>query len=352
MAITRIVIRFIILGTICGAVYGLFRVPELIDMFYSQKSINILVWPNIIDTKYFDVFERESGIKVHLSYFENYEELLVKMQSGMGDYDLVMASDYAVRFLVNAEVVKPIDKGKLSFWSQLSPVLLGLYFDPDNTYTIPYSWEIYGIGIDTTYFKDKMPKASWALLFDNQKTSPCIGMLDDAREIVSIVALYLFGKKDRKLMPDQMTQIGKLLQKQKKRVVMYTDLRTDYLLVSQSAPVVLGISSDIYHAMRRYDTIKFLLPEEGSFLLMDMWLLPKSTKKDGWVYQFLSYLYQPEIIKKYADQYNFFPALKGVTSDRDRYFLAPTKTLFSRLHLFDYDIPEQQLRNLWIALKS
>ena len=352
MSITRISIKVILVLIVSATVYGFLRVPELIDRVFPSKSINVLVWPNIIDAEHFKLFEQETGIKVRLSYFENYEELLVKMQSGMGDYDLVMASDYAVRTLSASNLVKPIEKSRLSFFSQLYPTLLGFSFDPDNRYTIPYSWEIYGVGVDATYYKDALPEASWGLLFDETVSPPRVGMLDDAREAISIAALYLFGGKDNKITTDQMKQIGALLRGQKKRVAMYTDLRNDYLLVSQSVPAVLGISSDIYHAMHEYDTIKFLLPKEGSFLLVDMWLIPKATKKDEWVYQFLSYVYRPEVMKKYADQYNFFPAMRGVTSDDNRYFLAPTKSLFSRLHFFDYEIPEQQMRELWISLKS
>ncbi len=352
MDIIRITVRIVLFLFVGAVVYGFLRVPELVDRLFPPQSINVLVWPNVIDAEYFDVFEKETGIKVRLSYFENYEELLVKMQSGMGDYDLVMASDYAVRTLIASDVVKPFDKSKIPSLKHIYPVLLGFDFDPNNRYTIPYSWEIYGLGIDTRYYRDELLDASWGLLFDEKLSPSRIGMLDDAREVISIAALYLFGGKDKKITAGQMDQIGELLRKQKKRVVMYTDLRTDYLLVSESAPAVLGISSDIYHAMHDYDTIQFLLPKEGGFMLMDMWLIPKTTKKDEWVYQFLSYVYRPEVMKKYADRYNFFPAMQGVASDDNRYLLAPTKSLFSRLHLFDYEIPEQQMRELWISLKS
>ena len=155
-----------------------------------------------------------------------------------------------------------------------------------------------------------------------------VGMLDDAREMVSIAALYLFGPKKTVLDEQDLQKIKELLVQQKKRVVMYTDLRTDYLLVSQSAPAVLGISSDIYHAMRKYDNLQFIIPKEGSFIIIDTLMIPASTKKDDLVYAFLNYLYQPHIVRKYADRYNFFPALQGVVSDKDPYFLIPAPSFY------------------------
>lgn len=352
MKAIQIIFRAIIGIIVAILIYGFLQMPAFLNQFRSQKSINILVWPNVMDAQYLKAFEQETGIKVYLSYFENYEELLVKMQSGAGDYDLIMAADYAVHLLIKEGVVKPLDHSKLTFWKLLYPALLDLPYDRKNLYTIPFGWEMYGLGIDTLYYKDHLPEASWELLFDEDISPARIGMLDDAREIVSIATLYLFGKKKQELSSFDLEKIKKLLLKQKKRVVMYTDLRTDYLLVSKSAPVVLGMSSDIYHAMRKYSNIKFLLPKEGSFMVIDTLLLPASTKKDELVYQFLNYLYQPSVLKKYADRYNFFPVLKGIASDKDRYLLTPTKSLFSRLRFFSYDIPEQELRELWIMLKS
>lgn len=352
MNVSRIVIRFCIIVGMLAGFFAFLYFPQFLEQFQAQKSINILAWPNVVDSEFFEEFERKMGVTVNLSYFENYEELVVKMRSGASDYDLVMASDYSLKLLVDEGVVKPLDHSKLPFLKEIYPILLNLKYDPDNRYSIPFSWELFGIGIDTHAFKEGLPEASWKLLFDENVSPDRVGMLDDARELVSIAALYLFGKDKNVLNRQDLQKIQELLIDQKKRVVMYTDLRADYLLVSQSAPVVLGLSSDLYHAMRKYKNIQFLIPKEGSFLILDTLMIPASTKKDDLVYDFLNYLYQPHIIRKYADRYNFFPALQGVVTDEDRYLMTPTKSLFNRLRFFSYDIPEQPLRDLWIALKS
>jgi len=348
----RIAFRFSIVIAMAGLLFLFLQFPQYVDQLRTNKTINVLAWPNVIDSEYLEEFERKTGITVNLSYFENYEELVVKMRSGASDYDLVMASDYSLQLLIDEQVVKPIDHSRLQFLKDINPLLLDLPHDPRNKYSIPFSWEIFGIGIDTNAYKDGMPQASWKLLFDENVSPARVGMLDDAREIVSIAALYLFGKKKEQLSNDDLQKIQELLIQQKPRVAMYTDLRTDYLLVSQSAPVVLGLSSDLFHAMRKYDNIQFLIPQEGSFVLLDTFMLPASTQKEDLVYALLNYLYQPHIVKAYADRYNFFPALQGVTSQADRYQMTPTKSLFNRLRFFSYDIPEQALRDLWIALKS
>jgi spermidine/putrescine transport system substrate-binding protein len=352
MNIGRIIFRGAFIAAVIGAIYAFLNIPIFVDYFRKQRSINVLAWPNVIDAEYFAEFEKKTGIKIYLTYFDSYEELVIKLRAGGGDYDLVMASDYAVNILMNDDLVKKINREKINFWNNLYKPLLGLYYDPKNEYTIPFAWEIYGIGVNKDAFKGTIPQASWALLFDDKIAPSRLGMLDDAREVVSIAALYLFGRKKKELSASDLAHVKKLLLAQKKNVAMYTDLRTDYILLSGTVPVTMGISSNIYNAMRHHQNIHFLIPKEGSFILIDLWVLPKTTSKEDLVYEFLNYLYQPDILQKYADRYNFFPVRDEVTSNDNRFFLAPTATLFSSLQFFNYVIPEQPLRELWIALKA
>ncbi len=149
-----------------------------------------------------------------------------------------------------------------------------------------------------------------------------------------------------------MEQIIQLLLKQKKWVAAYTDLRIAYLLLSQTVPVALGYVSDINRVTRRTDTIKFLIPEEGSFVLLDLFAIPATSQKDDWVYQFLNYLYQPHVLKQYIDMFGFYPPRKNVHPEDPLFAIEPTQDLFKRLSFFKNVIPEPFLNKLWITLKS
>lgn len=356
----RVMVRTLMACSIIAMIYVFLRLPQWVTIFTPKRSINVLLWPNIIDEKYCIEFEKKTGIKVYLTYFESYESLLVKLRtSGGGDYDLIMAVDYVVGALRREGLVKKFDHSKLRFMNELYPELLGLYFDPLNEYTLPFSWEAYGIGIDKSYFGGKIPPATWALLFDKNYAPERVGMLDYARDVVSIAALYLYGNKQlprrsfsNLLTTEQLEKVKQLLIEQKQWVLMYTDQRSDYMLASKAAPVVLAISSEIYQAMRYNQDIEFLLPKEGSFMVVDNFLLPATSKKENLVYEFLNHLYERERVQKYVEKYNFFPALKGLDFGDKRFALVPDQSLLSKLRFFTYHIPEQQLRKLWIAVKS
>ena len=101
-------------------------------------------------------FEKETGIKVNLNYYSSNEELIVKLKATKGEgYDLIIPSDYAVKSLSKKNSSKTIDRSKSAFWNEINPALIGHFFDPENQFSIPFEWEIYGFGIDKEYFKDQ-----------------------------------------------------------------------------------------------------------------------------------------------------------------------------------------------------
>src|ERR1700722_18720735 len=121
-------------------------------------------------------------MKVHLSYYSSHEELLVKFKATQGKgYDMIIPSDYAVGALAQTGLLKEIDKNRLPFWKEIDPLLLGHSFDPHNRYSIPFSWEVFGLGIDKeTFIPPSEP--SWRWIFDEKLISYRILMINDPIE--------------------------------------------------------------------------------------------------------------------------------------------------------------------------
>ena len=352
MTIThRMMMRVAMVATVLVTIYSFLYMPAVVNYILKPKRLNILAWPNEMNSEFFKDFEQKTGVTVYLSFFDSVEEMAVKMSTGGHDYDLIMVSDYATKTLIENNLVKPIDKKRLTFWQDLYPSLLGIYCDPNNEYTIPYSWDVFGIGIDTSFFKDGPPEASWDLLFDTSKSPGLVGMIDDAREVTSIAALYLFGTS-KHLSADQLNQIESLLVTQKAWVSMYTNWRIDFLLLSQTTPVAMALSSHIKRAMKESEHIEFLVPKEGSFLVVDSFLISAQSQNEDHIYEFLNYLYQPDILQKYINRFNFLSTSQKVQSDDDHSLMRPTKKLLSQVQFFRHKLPETRMRELWISLKS
>lgn len=346
----------IILAWLCFIFAALYW-PKWKILKYDSNSINVFAWGDILEPSAIEEFEKETGIKIHLNYYSSNEELMVKLKATKGEgYDLVIPSDYAVDLLSKEGLLKKIDKSKLDFWKELNPRLLGHEFDPNNDYSIPFEWEIFGMGIDKTYFKGRPFDPSWRLIFDPSIITYKIGMTDDFIEAILMASYYLFGPQET-LNEDQIQQVKNLLIQQKAWVEAYANFRADYFLATKNCPVVVASSSYIWRTMRTFDFVGFVVPREGTFITIENLSIPKPSAKEDLIYKFINFLYQPKIIAKHYETYGFFPstlhALDLLNLDpQAKSLILSSQEDFNKFHFFTTLFSEQQMRDIWVEVKS
>jgi len=349
--VVRVGIRIGMLAIVIGFLGIFLYGQQLIRQVYEEKSINILVWPTELDAEFLVDFEKDTGIKVYVNYIEMNEELFVKLRAYRGaGYDLVMPSDYAVQSLVNEGLLAKIDKSKLQFLDTIYPALLGHYFDPHNNYTIPFFWDIYGLGINKDYFEQGMPEVSWKLIFDPAQDY-LVGMPADYREMIYIACKYLYGSIDNLAQPEHIEAIKELLCKQKEWVVAYTGLRMPFLLASHSIPVASASLTEIARLSYEHPEIIYEIPKEGTFGIIDSIAISQGSQKQEYVYAFLNYLYRPDVITKYVKKYGIFSPIKGVViDDVPAKYTIPTQALFNRVDFFRNVIDQYTLSRIWVSI--
>ena len=105
-----------------------------------EKVLNVFTWEGYFDDTTLAQFSDETGIQINYSTFASNEEMLLKLQANGGsEYDIVLASDYAISAARKQNLLLPLDKEKLTNWDNLNPDYLNQYFDPDNVYSMPYT---------------------------------------------------------------------------------------------------------------------------------------------------------------------------------------------------------------------
>jgi len=354
IAVRHLIAKVVIVITWIIIIIGFLYATRFTDIVKRGKEINILVWGAVIDKEFLVDFEEETGIQVNVSYFENNEELFVKLRSTENHgYDIIMPSDWAAQLLIKEGRVKQLDHSKLHFLDTLYPALKDRYFDPGNRYTVPYYWTLYGIAINTDFYKNGLPPASWGLIFNEPLMPQHIAVLEDIRPLALIAALYLFGQRDS-LTADEVEQIKEVLLMQKKYVEVYTDMRSEYVLASQVTPVVAGLSGDFLKVMKRFENFTFLVPQEGAFALIDSFAIPRASQKDDLIYPFLNYLFRKDIVSAYVDKFDFFPAVQIPVDydERFAYITEPTEELFKNVHFFKNILSSMDLNDILISLKA
>ncbi len=336
---------------ICSVLY----IPGLEIFPRRANSLNIFTWGDTLEPSVIARFEEETGIKVHLTYFSSNEELFTKIKATGGEgYDLIVPSDYTVALLIRDGLLKELDYSKLDFLSHLNPRLMDHAFDPKNRYSLPFAWEIFGLGIDKDYFAHHPLDSSWNSIFTPQGFD--IVMLNDPVQTLLISAYYLFGPVDT-LSQGQIDEVKTLLIKQKKWVEAYADFRGDYFLATKNCPIVLASSSYIFRNMQKFPFIGFAVPKEGTFISVENLAIPKASQNEELVYKLLNYLYTPESIAEHYDKYEFFPPTLDVLDSIDLHPIARSIILaspedFKRYHFTKVLASQQAVRDLWIEVKS
>ena len=320
----------------------------------SKDSINVFTWGGILNEEIIQSFEKKTGIRVNINNYSSNEELIMKLKATEGQgYDLVIPSDYAVSILVKNQLIKELDRKQLPFFHQLIPGLLGHFFDPQNRYSIPLSWEVYGLGIDKDFFTEPFTP-SWKMIFDPKVVDYRIVMVNDPIEAIEIAAFYLYGSTSS-LSKVQAEKVKDLLIQQKPWVAAYASSRADYFLATKNSPLAVASSSYIFRSKRNFDFIDFVIPKEGSFISIENLCIPKTCDKDSLVYQFINHLYQRESIRVYWDSFRLFPAIDD-KQDLDfdpqaqKIFYGLAKD-FKKYHFFKSLLPQQKIRDIWVEVK-
>lgn len=331
--------------------------PKWKFLSYESNAINVFAWGDILEPTVIADFEKETGIKVNMNYYSSNEELIVKLRATKGEgYDLVIPSDYAVQILTEDGLLKGIDKQKLNFWSSINPSLLNHPFDPGNHYSIPFEWELFGLGVDRDYFKEHPTPPSWGMIFNPDIVKYKITMNNDPIEAVEFASFYLYGLVDS-LTQEQANAVKATLIQQKPWVAAYANFRGDYFLATRSCTVVIASSSYIWRTKRLFDFVDFVVPEEGSFMTIENLCIPKASEKEDLVYNFINYLYRPDSVATHFETFGLFPATVHTLDvsnmdDQANRLIHSTPEEFKKFHFLQNILPQEEVRDIWVEVKS
>ncbi len=285
------------------------------------KVLNLYIWSNYLAANTLPNFEKQTGIKVHVEYFDTNETLESKLLAGGSGFDLVVPTASYFERQIKAGVYLPLDKSKLPNLRYMDGLLMSkvALHDPGNAHGVIYMWGTNGIGYNEKLIKGLLPKApldSWRMVFDPpvaSKLAKCgISVLDSPAEMIRAIYSYL-GKDPNSQSPDDLIQAQAVLMKI--RPYIRTINSSEYIeaLANGDICVAVGYNGDVMQARDRAREagkgieVKYALPKEGSILWFDMLAIPKDAPNPESAYAFLNYIMTPKVIaeisnfKRYAN---------------------------------------------------
>jgi putrescine transport system substrate-binding protein len=278
--------------------------------------LNLYIWSDYLAADTLSNFEKQTGIKVHVAYFDTNETLETKLLAGSSGYDVVVPTASYFERQIKAGVYLTLDKSKLPNLKNMDPQLMAkvALHDPGNAHGIIYTWGTNGIGYNEKMVRELMPDApldSWRMVFDPavaSKVAKCgISVLDSPAEMLRAVYSYL-GKDANSQSPSDLVQAEAVLTKIRPFIRNINSSEYIEALANGDLCIAVGYNGDVMQARDRAREankgieVKYYVPKEGSILWFDMLAIPKDAPDPDSAYAYLNYIMTPQVI---ADISNF-----------------------------------------------
>ena len=236
----------------------------------AQPVVNVCSWGEYIDEDLITQFEEETGIIVNYQTAESNEALYSLLKSGAGDYDVVVPSDYMISQLIEEDMLEPLDYGSIPNFSLIDGRFKNLSYDPENRYTVPYSWGTVGIIYNRAVVKE--PVTSWSVMFDGQYAGEVL-MFRNSRDAIATALSYL-GYSLNTTDEAQLREAYQLLADAKGRGVYQAFVMDEIFQKMEGgnaamAPYYAGDYLSMLDNAAEGVDLAFAVPEEGSNWFVD-----------------------------------------------------------------------------------
>lgn len=165
-------------------------------------SLNVYNWGEYISDGSEDSFDtiREfekwyentygQKVKVNYSTFASNEDMYSKISSGAVSYDVIIPSDYMIARMAEENLLLPLDFENIPNYQYINNTFKDLYYDPQNQYTVPYTYGIVGVIYDANVV-DAADIGGWDLMW-NEKYAGRIVQFNNYRDAFG-TAMYKLG---------------------------------------------------------------------------------------------------------------------------------------------------------------
>ncbi len=313
-----------------------------------------------------DWYLEEYGVPVKVNYetYASNEDMYAKLKSGAVSYDLVVPSDYMIARMVAEDMLLPLNYDNIPNCKNISESFRGLYYDPDDRYTVPYTYGVIGVIYDANQV-DEADLDGWELLW-NEKYAGKILQFNNSRDAFG-TAMYRAGADvnttDHAVWDAALSE----LVKQHPLVKSYVMDEIYNMMESGEAAVAAYYAGDYFtmvDAQSDSVDLQFYYPEPTNFFV-DAMCIPKGSRHQELAEIFINYMLSEEPAVANAE-YVYYACPNRVVYENEDYIDEMGEETMEILYRFTDDFAElfnryayrnldqatlDYLNNLWETLK-
>ncbi|WP_010166160.1 ABC transporter substrate-binding protein [Candidatus Epulonipiscium viviparus] len=257
----------------------------------AAEVVKVYNWGDYIDESTNRMFEEETGIKVIYEVFPTNEEMYAKVANGNAAYDVIIPSDYMIEKMINEDLLAKIDKTQISNYDLIDREFIDLPYDPNNEYSVPYSWGTMGIVYNPTMIDGEIDQ--WADMWD-PKYKNQIFMYDSERDSI-MVALKMLGYSMNTRDLGELEEAKQALIEQKELVLAYVGDEGKGKMVNGEAAMMLAWAGDA--EIMRVDNadLEYIIPKEGTNYFVDAMVVPKNGENYDNALKYIDFMCRPDV---------------------------------------------------------
>lgn len=304
-----------VLGTCLSLSYALDR----------EHTLKVYNWADYIDMtnvldKFPDWYREQTGEEVQVSYqtFDINESMLTEIEIGHEDYDVVCPSEYIIERMLRLGLLQPINKdfgATPDYTTLVAPFAVDMFqqMAPEGSdiqvsdYTVGYMWGTTGWLYNPAFVQAEELR-SWEAI-TNPKFDGKIFMKDAFRDVYSVIVLYAYrdeiarGEVTRNelvahVTPERIQRVEEVLLAAKDNIAGWeVDFGKEEMTKGKTW-MNLSWSGDAQWAIQEAEEVgvhlDYIVPEEGSNVWFDGWVIPKYAVNTKAAAYFINYLCMPE----------------------------------------------------------
>lgn len=301
--------------------------------------LKVYNWADYIDEELIDEFEEwyeeETGESVEIIYqtFDINETMLSKIEFGQEDYDVVCPSDYIIERMLKKDLLLPLERDfgtTPDYLDNVGPYIKEKLSQIEgngknaNDYCVAYMWGTVGLIYNPKYVSDEETK-SWDVL-RNPAYAGKVLMKDAFRDVYTSLLIALNkeaidrGEKDLVSIPfdiseESISMVEEYLNSFRESVCGWEADFGKEQMTKELAWINLSWSGDAQWAIDEASEmgmeLRYAIPETGSSVWFDGWVIPKYAKNVKAARYFINFMCKPENAIRNMDMTGYVSAIGG-----------------------------------------
>ncbi len=296
---------------------------------YAGTTLNVFNWGEYISDGSDDSldvnaeFEKLTGIHVNYLNYESNEAMYAKLKSGAVSYDIIIPSDYMVQRLISENMVQELDFSKLDNYRFISDEYKGLYFDPEDIYSVPYSVGMVGLIYNTTMVEET--PTSWSVMWD-ERYADNILTFNNSRDAFAIAQMLLGLDLNSTNTADWDAAAAKLMEQND---VLQGRVMDEVFnkMEGGNAAIAPYYAGDFYTMAEHNEDLAFVYPEEGVNIFVDSVCVPNNAQNYEAAMMYINFLMEPEVALANAE-YICYASPNTAVVENDNYSFKGDEVLY------------------------